>query len=575
VPPFPVLNRNLGLDGENMLVIGMAGVPVAHISSLAKPAVWGFFLFDLKRALAWYWWLPFFCCFAALWLLLMRCFTLEWRMAAALSATFTGAPYTVVFSGWPAYLAFFPLLGLWAADLGLRARRPVVAVAAGVLLGWAAAGFGLVLYPAWQISVVYLIVPLALAWGVALRRELRFGPVQLVALGLALCTAALLLLPWWWDAHEVVAAIRGTVYPGQRSTEVGGDAEPWALAKGLMGMVNLYRESSLTVASDAGSFVFLLPPAVAGVVLRWQACRRIDALSSVLLIYLAVVLGFMFVGFPRALARWTLWGSTTSYRLDLALGLVQVLMFAWLMSPAYRNEGGALTRKMRAAGILGVLSALWAGVQLTWVPPGIIGNLTPSLLLVACCTLGVAAYLLLAGRYGAFLALYVVWMLGTALPFNPLSLAPREVVPDPVLAASVRAVPPLMGRGGIAVVGERTWAMTLPAAGLPVLNSVFYDPQTTLWKRLDPQGAQRVLYNRYQRLLLVLAPLPPGEPAYRIQSPRLDEVLLTLDPARFDFRLLGTRMVLANPHDGAALTGNPWLRWQRQGDTWTLFEVLE
>ena len=48
-PPWPVINHNLGEDGQNMLVIGMTGMPVAHASALARPATWGFFAFDQRR----------------------------------------------------------------------------------------------------------------------------------------------------------------------------------------------------------------------------------------------------------------------------------------------------------------------------------------------------------------------------------------------------------------------------------------------------------------------------------------------------------------------------------------------
>ena len=46
-PPFPVVNRNLGSDGQNMLVSHMSSVPVWHLSLLAKPATWGFFLLGI------------------------------------------------------------------------------------------------------------------------------------------------------------------------------------------------------------------------------------------------------------------------------------------------------------------------------------------------------------------------------------------------------------------------------------------------------------------------------------------------------------------------------------------------
>lgn len=75
-----------------MLVVGMTGVPVAHISAVAKPATWGFFLFDLRQALAWYWWFPFF------WLPdrsvvgFFALFDLNWKISAGLATSFAFAP---------------------------------------------------------------------------------------------------------------------------------------------------------------------------------------------------------------------------------------------------------------------------------------------------------------------------------------------------------------------------------------------------------------------------------------------------------------------------------------------------
>ena len=110
----------------------------------------------------------------------------------------------------------------------------------------------------------------------------------------------------------------------------------------------------------------------------------------------------------------------------------------------------------------------------------------------------------------------------------------------------------------MAVVGARDWAMTLPAAGVPVVNSVVYHPQPALWSRLDPTGAQRPIYNRYQRLMFELG-VPARGASQQIQSPRLDEVRVTLEPAHFDFRTLGARWVLMPAADGSRVAGNPTL----------------
>ncbi|MEO5669525.1 MAG: hypothetical protein ABIR26_02435, partial [Ramlibacter sp.] len=578
-PRFPVVNRNLGPDGQNMLVIGMTGMPVAHVSALAKPATWGFFLFDLRRALAWSWWFPFFACFAALWVFLQRFFAVDWRLAAGLSLTLAAAPYSVVFSGWPAYAAFFPLAGLLAAGSAMRAAHWARAAVAGALLGLAVAGFALVLYPAWQISLGYLVVPFAIAWFLTRRAEFRFGAAQVLAIATALAVAGLLLGAWWLDAQDAVASIRATVYPGHRSVETGGDIDRWYLVKGLMSPISMYRESSLMWgASDAGSVVFFLLPALAAVALRWISMRRVDAVAAALCAYILVALVFMFVGFWPDLARWSLWGSTTSYRLDLALGLAQVLVFAWLAGPGrLAPSDGEKGRDLAAA--VAVLSGLHAAWLYQLVQPAIIENIPASWVMVSVAALVAGSYLLLVGRHAAFLYVYGALMLSAALPFNPLGLATHAVTPAPALAEGVLAAETAAAKRGAApphgvvVVGERNWAMSLPAAGLPVVNSVFYYPQVSLWRRLDPQDKLRVVHNRYQRVLFVLEALAPAT-TFRIDAPRIDEVRVTLDPARFDFRLTGGASVLAPAGDAQALAANASLKVSRATPHWTLFAVL-
>ncbi|MEO7390773.1 MAG: hypothetical protein ABIU58_01280 [Ramlibacter sp.] len=575
-PAFPVINRNLGPDGQNMLVIGMTGMPVAHVSAIAKPATWGFFVFDLRRALAWYWWLPFFACFGALWMFLHRFFAVDWRLAAGLALTMAAAPYSVVFSGWPAYTAFFPVAGMLAADGALRSRTWQHGAGMGALLGLAIAGFVLVLYPAWQISLAYLFIPFALAWVTGKRKEFVFGAPQAVALALALLVAGVLLGAWWLDARDAVASIRGTVYPGQRSVETGGDIDRWFLIKGLMSPMTMYRDSSLMWgASDAGSIVLFVLPAFAAVGARLLAIRRIDAVAAVLCAYVATALWFMFIGFWPELARWSLWGSSTSYRLDLALGLAQVMLFAWLAAP--RNNGAAPERdRPKLAIVVAALVAQHGAWLYQRVQPAIIENVPASFVVLSVLALGVGSYLLVRGRDVAFLAVYGALMLAAAAPFNPLGLATHAVAPGPALAQAVRSAEGSgtggKSRHGVVVVGERNWSMVLPAAGLPVVNSVFYHPPETLWRGLDPEGKFRVVYNRYQRVLFTLAPLD-SPAAYRIDAPRIDEVRVTVDPSRFDFRLTGGSSVLAGTADARPLARNASLEPLHVDAQWTLFAV--
>ena len=572
-PPYPVVNRNVGSDGQNMLVIGMTGVPVAHVSAFAKPATWGFFLFDLRRALAWYWWFPFFACFAAVWALLIRTFSIDWRVAAALAATVAASPYSVAFSGWPAYTVFFPAAAVVAADTALRVRRVSVALLSGALAGLSVAGFALVLYPAWQISLTYLLVPFAIAAFLVHRRHLLVGRVQLAAAAVAAIVAGFVLAAWWHDARDAITALRETVYPGQRTAAVGGDIDRWFLVKGLISPVTMYSDSALMDPSDAGSFVFLLLPLSAAVFLSWIAARRVEAVSAALLAFVAAALVYMYAGFGAGLAEHSLWGRTTPYRMDLALGVAQTLLLAWMIASAQRPEVAEGPWVPGIATIASLAIALYCAAMFRLLPIAIGDMVSPPLVLLCCVAIGILSYMLLRHRLRAAVVTYSAWMLGTAVPFNPLGQAPTAVAPGADWSRTSVTEDRSIDERRLAIIGEHSWTVTLVAAGEAVVNTVMYYPQASLWERLDPSGTQRIVYNRYQHLLFELAPLS-SETAHQIDSPRLDVVRVTLDPARFDFRLLPAGRVLASIRNDTALVANPSLKKMAAGLGWTLYRVV-
>lgn len=557
-PRWPVVNHHLGEDGQNMLVIGMTGVPVAHLSALAKPATWGFFLFDLRRALAWAWWLPIFGALLACGWLIGHLTGLRWRLTAALASCLVLAPYSVGFSFWPAYLVMFAALGMMGAQRLLHSADLARGVLWGGLLGWSAAAYVLVLYPAWQISVATLCAPLLLAWAWRERAHWHWRAPQSLGACVALALCMLLLGAWWLDAREAVDAMRQTIYPGQRITETGGDIDRWFLLKGWLNPLTLHIEAPM-VSSEAASFQFLWLGT--WVVVGWQSwrARRLDPVAGALLGFALFALVFQFAGVAPWLARATLWGSVTSYRLDLALGMAQCLLLAWWLGQTddrLPTEG----QRRAMAGVLAVATGMQTAWEMSRMPLDIADRLPAGLLVLAALAAMAAVALWVARRDLGFMALYAGWTLAAALPYHPLGRAPAALpLAEPLRATGLQQdQPDARGRRGVAVVGERQWAMTLPAAGVPVINSVFYVPQPSLWRRLDPQGHQRSAYNRYQRLLLELAPLA-GTATLAIESPRLDEVRLTLDPARFDFGLLGARQVLLPATQAELLAPNPTL----------------
>lgn len=570
-PPFPVVNKLIGEDGQNMLIVGMAGAPVAHISAFAKPATWGFFFLDLRRALSWYWWLPFFGCFAALLFLLTRFHQTDWRVSAVLSLSFAAAPYSVAFSGWPAYIAMFPILAIIFTDLALTSRRMLSSLSFGLLVGLCIAGFVLVLYPGWMISISYLLVPYGIAVLNSRRASIQFGRPQVAALVMALAVSSCILLAWWTSAHDAIEALRNSVYPGQRSAEVGGDIDRWFLIKGMLNLATMYQPTSMMGECDAASYVFFLLPAIAGLLIKIARAKRIDVIDLAILASVSWTLWFMYIGFNSMVAKWSLWSLATTYRMDLVLGLAQILMFARIFAPTSHPQSNSARSSLITPEMASIaLTIALAILAFQILPPTIKDNLPASSILLLVSGVAIGSTLLLTGRSAAFVLIFGTWTLCASLPFNPIGQAPNKIVnqlADPLRSDIAE------GSARVAIFGAQTaWSQSLIATGIPVVNAVLYHPQQSLWNRLDPNHLKNDVHNRYQNLLFVQGKLAT-DASFKIESPRLDAVSVTFEPAFRDFDLLGATHLLFPAANLQALQSRNDLQLLASGNNWAFLKA--
>lgn len=222
-PRFPIVNRNLGLEGQNMGVVGMTGVPIAQPAAVARPATWGYFFLPLRQAISWHWNFPFFACLVGVWLLLNAFGPASKGFNLALAASFTLAPYAAAWSNWPLHAVAFPVGLLITLFALLRATSAPMAALLGAALGWLLAAWTLVLYPPWQASIGTLSVLIAVGYVLDRRRDCQAGMPQALGVLVSVVIVGLILGSWWSDTREAIAQVSATVYPGQRSTLQGGD----------------------------------------------------------------------------------------------------------------------------------------------------------------------------------------------------------------------------------------------------------------------------------------------------------------------------------------------------------------
>lgn len=570
-PKFPIVNTNIGEDGQNMLVVGMTGVPVAHVSSIAKPATWGFFLFDLQRALSWYWYFPIFACLFALWGVIALLLPGNWRASFLVALWFSVSPYVAAWSNWPAYAVFFPSLAFISVIAILRAQSNYLLVVLGCILGVVLAGFVLLLYPPWQVSLAYVFF--ALLIGIVVRDKLyrNFNAVRLVAFGIAIMISGLILWEWWRSAHLAIQAMLSTVYPGQRSAVVGGSVSFPYLLRGVSNFITLHKiDGAYSNQSEIASFCYLLLPLLLSFVLRLYQ-KAVGVLEIVLVASISFILYFMLVGVPVEVAQFSLWGRVTPQRADIALGLSYIILCGLLLSPGMK----CIPNKMSIRITAFVVALVWTTIafnRISHIHASILSGFSPGVFVGLFFVVVIAGYCLAMGKFQEFIYLNLALSVATIWPFNPINIAPHGITTTSFINGFNEKKSGHVASQRILVLETQVPAMYLLASGLPVVNGVFYYPQSSLWERLDKNHTEANTYNRYQHLIFS-GGVVENRDNYRIESPFPDQVRVVVNLERFDFRKTGAGFIAAPQYEGMALRKNTALTYMKNEKGWSWFQV--
>ena len=556
-PRFPIVNRNLGLEGQNMGVVGMTGVPIAQPAAVARPATWGYFFLPLRQAISWHWNFPFFACLVGVWLLLNAFGPASKGFNLALAASFTLAPYAAAWSNWPLHAVAFPVGLLITLFALLRATSAPMAALLGAALGWLLAAWTLVLYPPWQASIGTLSLLIVVGYVLDRRRDCQAGVPQALGVLVSIVVVGLILGSWWSDTREAIAQVSATVYPGQRSTLQGGDGGFFWFLRGFTNAETISFGTGPWSNESEISAYFLLPWVLLWLAV-WHGLRHHAQRWTIgaCLLFVVFWLCYYFIGFPVWLSKLTLWGRVPFGRADLSLGLACTLMLALVLSgptgaqtKMTANAGMRLT-PLPVAGLIALASGALVAYGLVYMPREVFSR--NSLVYQAAITLSAVAmtWWMLRGRAAASVGLLLLLCLVSVAGFNPIAIAPSSVGLSSPAKAFSQADPNEPSKAARTLfVGAGVSALQLGALGVPIVNGILYYPHRTLWKSRGLSEAEWSTVNRYQHLNFVLANLPTG-PTYVVKAPLMDQVSVAVDPRRFDFSLTGAEQVVAVLDDG-------------------------
>lgn len=571
-PPYPIINTNVGIDGQNMLIVGMSGVPVRHIASISKPATWGFFILPTREAMSWYWYFPFFSCLLSLFLLLETINPGGNLKNAGLALIFCTAPYAAGWSNWPLYAAFFPTAMSLIFFKMIVYKSVRLLWLQAILLGVLAAGFLFILYPPWQIALASLYALLTIGFIIDNKHHIKITKGLVTAFSTSFIIACAIALAWWLDSRDAIEAIRATVYPGQRAVLHGVDTPPIMLLWGYSNLETLPNLHGSSFNESEFSSYFSLFPALFYLLTKKIIQRTPHKwMTLFILLFLSLLLIYGIFGFPAWLANLLLWNHMPVHRSHVALGLASIIAIALL-----DNNQESLPSKTGKVPIITILVItgffIYLGID------GIPHSFFPEksiIFIIIMISIGIVMSMhLMKLNHARFITANLILYVATIWQFNPIGTTPANIAIKDELNSiiSAKTKDNSNKKPRILIINsETTQAMGLIAAGYPVANATFYYPQKTFWKNFDIAIEDSNVANRYQHLIIETEKLDSGK-FFTIEQLSVDTVRISVDSLKFDFNKAGADIV-ADLRRDSSLKSNSSLSFLGTHSGWNWYAV--
>jgi hypothetical protein len=511
-PPFPAENANLGAGKSPLLM----SVPVRHFAMFFRPQLYGFFLFDIETAFAFYWNVKVFALFVSFFLLL-RALTRNDFWISLFGAGWVS--FSAYVQWWFSCPPMMPeMLASWAAAILcvihlFRSETLVSKIVAMLILVIAGVNFTLCFYPPFQVPLIYLGVAIVAGWlwqnkNAAL--HWRTGGISLVLAGLAIATV---LVPYILECKPTLEILAHTSYPGSRRTH-GGEMTITDTFNGVLGFFNSSEKDYLASrgnSCEASNFYPLWIFALAGGGFGLWRDRRNRSVEIMVLSCLALFTLYIFCPFPTWLCQWTLFNYVTGTRALLTTGIAGVLFTTMLLAqpprllPASRRLIAAIAV---FAGFAVLLMVSYSGNE-KFLSPGRFS------LLVALNVLFVTLYYFASTKMfcGVFLLCLVL---------NNSGINPVATGLGPLLDATPAAVVHQLRESdpdGKWISYSNAWLpQFFKAHGADVINGLHVVPDPIFCQEMDSMRRYEPVWNRYA--FVVFEQADTGEkPEFRILNP--------------------------------------------------------
>ena len=497
---FPLKNKKLGVTGKYASVIHDTGAPVKELALISKPAAFGFFIFDLRRALAWYWLIPIFISINGVFFLLEFLFKNQTSVNFILSLCLTFSYHSAAWSFWPAYqiglgaLATVFFLKIFEKD------QISYKLYFSILCGIFTPAFILTLYLPRIIPIATLCLVIIIAYFIKNKNNIFYNwKSSLIGVFVTAIITTTIMASWYLNNQEAIEAITNSTYPGLRRTYYAG-RNLWNEFSGWLNPLLLRKNFEFGNLCENSTYPsFIMPITYLLFCLR----KKLDSIIIALIIFLVFNYIYLYIGIPEIIGKITFWNRTTS-RAIIGIDFVQIIIFAWL----YFNRQKIETNSNSKLNIFALaICFLFVIIALVISTPSQIyesSNFKTKYVLLCLIFLFITYYVFIKNnRY--FPITFCFTLLYSTLLLHPLSIAPKEIssnIPDKVQKLIKNEEEMKFNGKFLVATGDHIRPNIVAALGYPIINSTSHYVDKDIYRIFYSNLDNNQLYNKFNHMIV-------------------------------------------------------------------------
>lgn len=530
---YPVVNKQYGKEGQNMIIAYNS--PVKDLTVIGKPFNWGFFFLGKERGLSFYWGFKIISMLLLSFELVMILTKRNKYLSLLGSFWITFSPSIQWwFMQHVGDLMFFTLAIMVASYYFIAKHENVLMrlfmMALIVING---IGFVLVLYPAHQVPLVYLILFWLFGTLIHFRKELVLDiwdlPIIIGGLGII----GFVLFHFYSTSKDAIDATLNTIYPGHREAEGGGRPQSdfflfltnWKIP---FGNFNFHGTNNGEVASY---FNFLpLTVLLSPFIFFSKKGREEKYMGAILGLFCLFIFGWTYFGYSHGIAKVLMLTYVTSTRSLVTLGFGAVLLSLWMINFIWEYTKIPWWIKLIFLGLIMIM----ATHSVTSSIMGLYFNNFEIFMTLVVFALIMFALLFKLKKF--FILAMTILILVSGISVNPI-VHGTGAIDKKTLAEEIVKIKK-EDPNALWLSEDNLYNFT-PALGVKTINSVRFYPDMKLWHKIDPKHKNEKYYNRYAH---VRAFIDKGKTDFRLDRP--DNFTVNLNFT--DCKKLGIKYVISN-----------------------------